>query len=55
MTIHREKLSTHHMPTGKGVGDLVFLSGDWHIRHKRLNDGNNTATAGAPFTVCLVE
>ena len=25
--------------TGKGVGDFDFLTGNWHIRHKRLVDG----------------
>ncbi len=25
--------------TGKGVGDFDFLTGDWHIRHKRLKTG----------------
>lgn len=45
MTADLEMFSTSYAPTGEGIvtgkggGDFDFLTGDWHIRHKKLKAG----------------
>lgn len=46
MTTDLEKPSTRYTPTGagivtgKGMGDFDFLTGHWHIQHKKLKAGS---------------